>query len=100
MTRNPFYNAVFAAAYIVGIVYFVTNFVARSDIVEPTMLIPMAMLSLFVLSAAVMGYLFLYEPLMLHFDNKRIEAVSLFLQTTGYFALITVIFFGVLLWMH
>lgn len=89
MTKSPFINAGLAASYISGLVFIVSNFIARPDIVEPTMLIPIVMLSLFVLSAAVMGYLFLYQPLVLYFDEKRNEAVTLFLSTVAVFAVIT-----------
>ncbi|MEK7176936.1 MAG: hypothetical protein AAB719_01395 [Patescibacteria group bacterium] len=59
---------------------------------EETILMPILMLSLFVLSAAVMGYLFVYEPLRLHLDNQRQEAVSFFLKTVGTFACFVLIF--------
>ena len=99
MTIKPFYNAVLAAGYIVGLVYFVFTFVAQPNTADSqtSLLVPIAMLSLFVLSAAVMSYLFLYEPLMLYFDNKRQEAVRFFLATIGIFALITLVFLGLLI---
>ncbi len=99
MTTKPFYNAVLAAGYIVGLVYFVFTFVAQPNTPDSqtSLLVPIAMLSLFVLSAAVMTYLFLYEPLMLYFDNKRQEAVRFFLATVGIFALITLVFLGLLI---
>ena len=99
MTTKPFYNAVLAAGYIVGLVYFIFTFVAQPNTPDSqtSLLVPIAMLSLFVLSAAVMSYLFLYEPLMLYFDNKRQEAVRFFLATIGIFALITLIFLGLLI---
>lgn len=43
------------------------------------------MLSLLVLSVAVMAYLFLREPVRLYFENKRSEAIAAFLKTTLYF---------------
>ena len=100
MKTKPFYNATLAAGYIVGLVYFVFTFIAQPntpDSQQPFLLIPIAILSLFVLSAAVMGYLFLYEPLMLYFDNKRQEAVRFFLTTVGIFALITFAFLALLI---
>jgi hypothetical protein len=95
MKTKPFYNAVLAAGYIVGLVYFIFTFIAQPNTPdsEQSILVPVAMLSLFVLSAAVMGYLFLYEPLTLYLDNKRQEAVQFFLATTGIFAIITLAFF-------
>jgi len=99
MTTKPFYNAVLAAGYIVGLVYFIFTFVAQPNTPDSqtSLLVPIAMLSLFVLSSAVMSYLFLYEPLMLYFDNKRQEAVRFFLATIGIFALITLVFLGLLI---
>jgi hypothetical protein len=93
MTKNPFLNAVWAALYIGLIVGVLTTFV---DSKEENMagfqtLIPIVMLSLFTLSASVMGYLFLYEPGKLYFDGKREEAVAFFLKTVGTFALITAV---------
>ena len=55
---------------------------------EETLFIPMAMLSLFVLSAAVMGFLFIYHPATLFLEGKKNEALSHFSKTVGTFALI------------
>lgn len=63
---------------------------------EDSFLAPVAMISLFTLSAAVMAYLFGYQPFQLYFDNKRKEAVNLFLQTVLIFGLITALFLGLL----
>ncbi len=102
MIKKPLYNAVLAAGYIVGLVYFIFTFVAQPNTPdsEQTLLVPIAMLSLLVLSAAVMGYLFLYEPLMLYFEDKKQEAVQYFLATLGIFALITCAFLGILLFIR
>lgn len=65
----------------------VDNFYApHVVIVEESIFVPIAMLSLFVFSASTMSYLFLYEPLCLLLDGKRKEAVVLFFQTLGVFA--------------
>ena len=52
---------------------------------------PMAMISLFTLSAAVMGYLFGYQPFQLYFDGKKKLAVKLFLQTVAVFGGMTIL---------
>jgi hypothetical protein len=44
------------------------------------------MLGLFVLSAALMGYLFLYEPFNLYMENRKQEAVLFFGRTVLFFA--------------
>lgn len=91
MTQNPFYNAGLGLVYIVSIVS-ILNFGSRWAESQPdNMLMPIGMLSLFVLSASVMGYIFLSQPIILFLDKKRKEAVSLFLRTVGVFAVITAI---------
>jgi len=97
MTGNPFINALSASAYIALVVFgihFGSKLVEGQD---ETLLAPMAFLSLFVLSAAVMGYVFLKEPLILFLEGKREEGVRLFLKTVCIFALLTVAVFGVVL---
>jgi hypothetical protein len=83
--KRPFYHALAAAAYIVGIV-FVIQLLTSAVLPQKTLLIPMTVLSLFVLSTAVMGYLFLYEPFRLHFDGHKREAKLFFAKTVGFFA--------------
>ncbi len=90
MFKNPFLNAVYAALYIVGIVSVLSTFVDGK--VEASILIPMTMLSLFVLSATVMGLLFVYTPAKMFLDNQREEALTFFLKTVGAFACFAVIF--------
>ena len=51
---------------------------------------PVAILSLFTLSAAVMGYIFFFQPVQLYLDGKKKPAIDLFLQTLGVFAIITI----------
>ena len=54
------------------------------------MLIPILMLSLFTLSAAVMSIIFFYEPFRMYFDGQKQEAVTLVVKTVGYFAVFVV----------
>lgn len=85
MIKKPFINALLAVGYI-GIVSLVMqSFQTLSDTPD-TILAPIIMISLFVLSAAVMGFLFLSEPLSLLVENKKQEAVSYFSKIVGYFA--------------
>jgi hypothetical protein len=58
---------------------------------EDTVFTPIVILSLFTLSAAMMGYLFLFQPLQLYLDGKKKVAVNLFLQTFATFAVITAV---------
>lgn len=73
------------------VVLFLTNGAPRFlDPFEQTPAIPIIMLSLLVLSVALMGYLFFYRPLELFMDGRRHEAATFFLKTIGTFALIGV----------
>ena len=88
MTKNPFYNALSALAYIVLIVLGM-NAISKIQIDVNEIIISIIMLSLLTLSVAVMAYIFGYQPLVLFLDNKKKEAVSLFLKTVGIFGGIT-----------
>jgi hypothetical protein len=90
MTKNPILNAIAASAYIVAIAL-VMNWGTRFAPKGPTLMAPIAVISLFTLSAAVMGYLFCYQPIQLYFDGKKKPAVNLFLQTVAVFAILTLI---------
>ncbi|MBI3075020.1 MAG: hypothetical protein HYY92_02290 [Parcubacteria group bacterium] len=102
MTQNPFWNAGFAALYIVGIVSLIQYGLASAlEDAEKTIFIPIIMLSLLVLSAAIMGYIFFGQPLQMYLDGKKKEAVHLFLKTVAVFASIPALiffalFFGIL----
>ena len=96
MFRKPFLNAVAASVYI-SIVSSFMFYGSKLFPKEDTLLAPIAMLSLFTLSAAVMGYLFLYQPLMLFLDGNRKKAVDFFLRTVAVFSAITILAFALLL---
>ena len=91
MIKNPFLNAFMALGYIAGIILIInkTNSIAAHT--PDTILAPVTMLSLFVLSAAIMGILFVYEPLCLFLENQKREALSFLLKTVGTFACFVVI---------
>lgn len=95
MNKHPLVNAGLASLYIVGIVSLIQVF--SRWVGEETILIPMTMLSLFVLSAAVMVYLFIYHPVRLYIENQAEYAVTFFVKTVGYFAVITALFVVALL---
>lgn len=90
MSKNPFVNALAATAYIVGIAS-VLYYGPGKAIVIDGVIAPIIFLSLFVLSAAMMGYFFLYQPAQLFFENKQKEATRLFLTTVIIFACITAV---------
>lgn len=89
MTKNPLVNAIAALGYIIAVSLFMfygTQNLPRED----TIFAPIAAVSLFTLSAAVMAYVFFYNPVLLLVSGKKKEAVDLFLKTVGFFGVITV----------
>ncbi len=98
MTKNPLLNAGAAFTYIIGVaslIFILTK--TASDQPDNNFLIPIFMLSLLVLSAAAMSYIFFYTPITLLLKGEQKLAVNLFLKTVGYFAGFTVIAFLVML---
>ena len=91
MTPNPFYNALFAISYIVTLVSVAILTPKLLGGPEESIIYPMIGLSIFVLSAAVMAYLFFYQPVVMLIEGKRDEAVKLFLKTVGIFACATLV---------
>lgn len=88
MTKNPFLNAAGATIYIAVVasaLYYGPKAVGAIE----GIIVPVAFLSLFVLSAAMMGCFFLYQPALLLSEGRRREAAKLFLQTVAAFAGIT-----------
>lgn len=96
MTKNPFINGLTATTYIVVIAAIMTIGSKTMANTGNSFMIPVAMISLFTLSAAIMGYLFLFQPGQLYFDGKKKQAIKLFLQTVASFGLITAIIFFLL----
>lgn len=95
MTKNPFLNALAAFLYIV-IISLMMFYGTKNSPGPDTIMAPIAVVSLFTLSAAVMGYVFGYQPLILFLDGKKKAAVNLFLQTVGVFGIITIIILALL----
>ncbi len=85
MSTNPFLNALAAIAYITMVASLMRYGSKAMPEVE-SVVIPIAILSLFVLSAAMMGYFFLCQPLKLLVGGKPEEATKFFLTTTASFA--------------
>ncbi|MBI2099842.1 MAG: hypothetical protein HYT48_00700 [Candidatus Vogelbacteria bacterium] len=85
-------NAALTALYIVLIasfLFYAPDFVGKKQ--PDTVLMPIVMLSLFVFSAALTGFLMLGRPVLWYWDGKKKEAVSLLAYTLGIFLVFTVI---------
>lgn len=93
MTKNPIINAFVASAYIslvASVLYYIPKVEGK---VDDSVFAPIAFISLFTLSAAMMGYLFFFQPLQLYLDGEKQNALNLFLKTLAVFALITALIF-------
>ncbi|MFA5935677.1 MAG: hypothetical protein WC787_02400 [Patescibacteria group bacterium] len=95
MLKNPFLNAGAAAAYIILLVLLISSFVDKPG--ENSLVVPMAMISLFTLSAGVMGYLFLAQPIQLYLAGEKKKAVTFFLHTLAVFGGITAVLLGIVI---
>ena len=90
--KKPFLRAFGAALYIVVIVFVAQAVGSVLKDQNDSIIIPMTMLSLFVLSAAIMGYLFLSETLQLLIENRKQEAIIFFAKVVGFFACFVAVF--------
>ncbi len=91
MYKKPFIYSLATALYIaliVSIISPLSSFMPKED----NIFMPMVMLSLLVLSVAVMGFLFFSRPLELYLENQKKEAIAFFTQTVAFFACFTIIF--------
>jgi len=86
MTRNPLINALAAGAYVALVATFISSVPEHMPIFA--VLGPLMFLSLFVFSAALMGYLVVFEPLVLVVEGQPRQGVMLFLKTIGLFAVV------------
>lgn len=95
MSNNPFANALAATLYIsavASVMYYGSHYANQTN----SIVAPIALMSLFTLSAAVMAYLFIYGPAQLYFAGKKKQGVDLFLKTVAVFAGVTALLLGLL----
>jgi hypothetical protein len=85
---DSFGTAVYIAL-VVSLIFSLQNFPGP----DKTIIIPIAMLLLFVSSAAITGFLVFGKPIMLYIDGKKREAVLLLGYTLGILVLITLVAF-------
>ncbi len=93
--RNPYVNALLAAAYI-GVVVLVVSSTAHFQL-KDNIFMPMAVLSLFVVSAAVMGFLFVFRPAELYLEGKKQEGLLFFGKTVVTFAICGLVYAATIL---
>lgn len=83
-------NALATSVYVIIVSFIIINgekiFGAMNN-----MLGPIAFLLLFVVSAAITGFLVLGQPVMLYVDNKKQDAIRLFFLTVAWLIVFTVI---------
>ncbi len=90
-------DAIGTALYIILIVLLINVLQQFSSKPDNTILIPIAMLLLFVFSAALTGFLVFGKPVMLYLEGKKKSAVSLIAWTLGFLLVFTVVAFILLL---
>ena len=90
MIKKSVYNALCAFSYISAIVL-LADYMSKAVPHDPPILTPIGVLSLFVFSAAIMGYLFVLGPLELLMAGQRNEAVKYFFTTVISFACIAAV---------
>jgi len=95
--KRAFADSVGTAAYIILVASFVFSLKSFPEL-KDTAFIPIAMLLLFVCSAAITGFLVFGKPIMLYIDRKKKEAVSLLGYTLGILFLITLVSFILLIY--
>ena len=88
-------NAVGTALYVAAVAWFMTS-VSQSVGPSKSILVPMAILLLFVFSAALTGTLVLGMPVLWYLDGKKKDAISLFLTTIGMLFIIMIFTFLIL----
>jgi hypothetical protein len=91
MKWNPFVNAIGAALYITCIGLLMGHIASLHHDTPDNLIGTITAISLFVFSAAVMGFLFFYRPAVLLLEGKRKEAVVFFFKTLGTFGVITLL---------
>ncbi len=93
MRWNPFLNALVAAVYVWSIGLLIHHIASLHQDTPDNVIGSISAISLVVFSAAVMGFLFFYQPVVLLIENKKNEALAYFLKTLGTFGIITIIVF-------
>lgn len=90
--KESFVRAAAAFGYIFGIASLLQAGPPFEGV--PEVYVGVIMISLFTLSAAVMGYLFFWKPVEFFLSGERKKALDTFLGTLGYFVLLVLLLAG------
>jgi len=93
---HSFGHAVLAELYILAVVTLITNGEKLFGQTIPNILVPFAMLTLLVVSAAVMAILIFGRPVMMYIDNQKKDALKFLFSTVGALAVIGLFAFSIL----
>ena len=93
LIKQSLFNAAGTLAYIALVVIAVSNGEKLFAEIPETILLPMAFLMLFVLSAAITGGLVIGKPILMYINGSKNEAVKLFFYTLGWLAVGIIILF-------
>jgi len=89
--KTALFNALATAFYVTVVGSFMYYGSMKKVGKNSAFLAPIAMLLLFVFSAALTGFLIFGRPALLYIDGKKKEALSLLTYTLTFFCVITVI---------
>ena len=95
--KRAFIDSFVMALYVIIVVSFLLSLQAFSQKPD-NVLIPVAMLLLFLCSATITGSLVFGKPVMLYIDGKKKDAVKLLGYTIGLLVLITVVVFACMIY--
>ena len=104
MKRNTIINALIDAGVTAAYIILVASFLSHAEAIfadrvpKDTMIIPVIMLLLFVISAAVTGFAVFGKPAMWYFDGRKKEALELLGITIVFLALIAFFFLAILIY--
>jgi hypothetical protein len=86
-------HALGVAVY-VALVAIIPTIASRIFVAKDSFWIPVAMLLLFVVSAAITGLLVLGRPIFLIYDGQKKDGLKMLFYTIGFLLLITIIVFA------
>lgn len=94
--KNALIDTIGTTLYVILVVTFIFSLGGFSGEPEDNIIIPIAMLLLFVFSAGLTGMMVFGKPLMWYLDGKKKEAVSLVVYTLAILLVMVILAFLVL----